>query len=342
MDQFANSTAPAGLVHVSDAEPGISRRRAGRGFCYYLPDGALLRDALEKARIGSLAIPPAYRDVWICIDPKGHLQATGYDDRARKQYRYHPEWSVHRSQLKFGYLSEFGEALPRIRRRLRQDLQKEAGDLEFTLAAMLTLIDRSAIRAGSPEAERENKTFGVTTLLKRHVRLRDADIRLDYTAKGSKRVRMSLHHRSLHRILEQIADLPGRRLFQWRDASGAIRPVDSGQLNAYLGEISGGGFSVKTFRTWHGTLAGFNTALEALEAGTRPTVKAICHAASEALHNTPAVCRNSYVHPDVIALSEIPAGDLDKMAVALTAAGRRSELRIGESRLLDYLANSAS
>lgn len=337
MDQIVRTELPAGLVYVSDTEPGLRRRRSGRGFCYYLPDGGLLRDPDERARIAALAVPPAYRDVWICIDPRGHIQATGYDDRERKQYRYHPEWSAHRSEVKYGYLAAFGETLPRIRRRVREDLHHEAGDLEFTMAAMITLIDRAALRVGSPEAARENGTYGATTLLKKHLKVKDGGLRLDYRAKGGKRVRMSLRHRSLNRIMEQIADLPGRRLFQWRDADGNLRPVDSSQLNAYLGEISGGGFSVKTFRTWNGTLAAFESALDYLKEGERPSIKGMCGAACEVLHNTRAVCRTSYIHPDVIALSDVDRSDAAALHEKLQDATGPNELRASERRLLSFL-----
>lgn len=336
MDQTVGIT-PKGLVYVTDSEPGIRRQRAGRGFCYRLPDGTVLRDAAERKRIERLAIPPAYRDVWICIDERGHLQATGYDDRSRKQYRYHPEWSAFRNHLKFSTLAEFGASLPRIRRRLRADLQAEAGDLDFTLAAIVTLVDAAAIRAGSPGAASENGTFGVTTLLKRHLKLGDEGIRLDYTAKGGKRVRMSLRQRRLHQILEKIADLPGRKLFQWRDSDGACRPVESGQVNAYLAAISGGSHTLKTFRTWSGTLAAFETGLAALAGERAPTIREMTQAAAGTLHNTPAVCRNSYIHPEVIGLSETDPKVGRKLLKKLTEAGPVAEMRVAESRLLTFL-----
>lgn len=336
MDQiFGNG--PKGLVYVSDSEPGIRRQRSGRGFCYRLPDGALLRDPDQKNRINALAIPPAYRDVWICSDERGHLQATGVDDRSRKQYRYHPEWSEFRNQLKFAGLAEFGEALPRIRRRVRADLRAEAGDLEFTLAAMVALADAAALRPGSRSATSENRTYGATTLLKRHVKLEDDGIRLDYRAKGGKRVRMSLRQRRLHQILEKIADLPGRRLFQWRDENDVLRPVESGQVNAYLADASGGGHSFKTFRTWAGTLAAFEAGLSSFDNGEKASIKTMAGASAAVLHNTAAVSRSSYVHPKVFELTELSLDEGLEFAAKLKGVSQVSELRIGEARLLDYL-----
>lgn len=336
MDRILGN-GPKGLVYVSDSEPGISRKRSGRGFCYRLPDGALLRDAEEKNRINALAIPPAYRDVWICSDARGHLQATGLDDRSRKQYRYHPEWSEFRNEQKFAGLAEFGEALPRIRRRVRADLRAEAGDLEFTLAAIVALADAAALRPGSRSAASENRTYGATTLLKRHLKLDDDGVRLDYRAKGGKRVRMSLKKRRLHQILEKIADLPGRRLFQWRDEDDVLRPVESGQVNAYLAEISGGGHSFKTFRTWAGTLAAFEAGIGSFDSGETTSIKEMAGASASVLHNTVAVSRSSYVHPRVFELAKMDLEEGRDLAAKLKSVTPVSELRIGEAGLLGFL-----
>lgn len=336
MDQIPGG-APKGLVYVSDSDPGIRRQRSGRGFCYRLPDGSVLRDPDEKQRINALAIPPAYTNVWICADERGHLQATGLDDRSRKQYRYHPEWSEFRNQLKFAGLVEFGEALPRIRRRVRADLCAEAGDLEFTMAAIVALADAAAIRPGSRSAESENGTYGATTLLKRHLKFEDDGIRLDYRAKGGKRVRMSLKQRRLHQILEKIADLPGRRLFQWRDGEDVLRPVESGQVNAYLAALSGGGHSFKSFRTWAGTLAAFEAGLGSFESGEETGVKEMTEAAAAILHNTAAVSRSSYVHPEVIGLAGLRVDEGRNLLAELKQTPPVSELRVGEARLLNFL-----
>jgi DNA topoisomerase I len=325
------------LRYSSDCEPGISRRRRGRGFSYHLPDGETLSDEGERLRINALAVPPAYREVWICGDALGHLQATGLDDRGRKQYRYHEAWAEQRSRLKFGQLRQFGEALPRIRRRMRADLKKGLPNEEAILAAMVMLVDRVHLRVGNRIYAQENKTFGVTSLLKRHLRTEEGDtVTLRFTAKGGEVQEYALESAALHDILEEIADLPGRELFSWRDEEAGLRRVSSQRLNAYLAEIGGAGVTAKTFRTWAGSVAGFAEALHALKRDEPARVKAICEAAAAKLHNTPAICRTSYVHPEVIALATEP----DRAAHAIKAfetAPAISGLNRAEERFLEYL-----
>ncbi|MCJ8052931.1 DNA topoisomerase IB [Shinella curvata] len=329
-----DTLSQTGLVYVSDSEPGIRRQRAGRSFCYRLPDGALVRDAALKARISALGLPPAYENVWICVQDNGHLQATGYDARGRKQYRYHADWQALKSGDKFGQLIAFGRALPKLRRVVRRDLDGTAGTVDTMLAAITVLLDEAQLRVGNRTYAQENKTYGATTLLKRHVSLADGHVELRFTAKGGKRVRRTLKHPRLQRILEECADLPGRQLFVWRDEANLVRPVDSGRLNAYLADISGISVSAKTFRTWAGSLAAFSLARHAIEAGGRATIKAMAMAASEVLHNTPAIARSSYIHPDIIALAETP--EMLRIAMRrppLALAGLRAE----EERLLRFL-----
>lgn len=300
MSSLRAELASVGLVYSSDNVPGIVRRARGRGFSYTMPDGTSIDDPTERARIASLAIPPAYRNVWICALPGGHLQATGFDDRKRKQYRYHSDWSALRARQKFGDLAAFGHALPRIRRRLAADLQAEVGTKTYALAALVSLIDAAHLRVGSEEYLEENGTYGAATLQRRHVRLENGLVRLNYRGKGGKRVRTTMRDRRLHRILEAIDDLPGRNLFVYRNDAGAVCDIDSGQVNAYLAEISGcEGVTAKTFRTWAGTLAAYEVAMDT----AAPSIKAMTSAAAERLHNTPAVCRSSYIHPAVLALS---------------------------------------
>ncbi len=323
-----------GLVYVSDSEPGIRRQRAGRSFCYRLPDGTLVRDAALKARISALGLPPAYENVWICIEANGHLQATGFDARGRKQYRYHADWQRLKSGDKFDQLIAFGRALPKLRRAVRRDLEGKPGTVDTMLAAITVLLDEAHLRVGNRAYAQENRTYGATTLLKRHVRLADGGIELRFIAKGGKRVRRTLKHPRLQRLLEDCADLPGRQLFVWRDEAEQVRPVDSGRLNTYLADISGIAVSAKTFRTWAGSLAAFSIAHHALAAGERVTIKGMSEAAAAVLHNTPAIARGSYIHPDVIALAEAPD--------ALQRALRRPTLalkglRAEEERLLRFL-----
>ncbi|MCW5709133.1 DNA topoisomerase IB [Shinella sp.] len=325
-----------GLVYVSDSEPGIRRQRSGRGFCYRLPDGALLRDADMKARIAALGLPPAYENVWICMEANGHLQATGYDARGRKQYRYHPDWQALKSGDKFDQLIAFGRALPKLRRAVRRDLEGAPGAVDTMLAAITVLLDEAQLRVGNRAYAVENKTYGATTLLKRHVSLAEGRIALRFTAKGGKRVRRTLKHPRLQRLLEDCADLPGRQLFVWKDEGDLVRPIDSGRLNTYLAEISGIAISAKTFRTWAGSLTAFAHARHAIEEGGRPTIKGMAEATAEALHNTPAIARSSYIHPDIIALAETPEGlGLALKCPVLDISG----LRVEEERLLRFLEN---
>ena len=331
-----DTLADTGLVYVSDSEPGIRRQRTGRGFCYRLPDGSLVRDPALKARIAALGLPPAYENVWICIDGNGHLQATGYDARGRKQYRYHPDWQALKSGDKFDQLIAFGRALPKLRRTVRRDLAGAPGTVDTMLAAITVLLDEAQLRVGNRAYAVENNTYGATTLLKRHVSLSDGRIELRFTAKGGKRVRRTLKHPRLQRLLEECSDLPGRQLFVWRDEGGVVRPIDSGRLNTYLADISGIAVSAKTFRTWAGSLAAFSMARRAIEEGGRPTIKGMAMAAADLLHNTPAIARSSYIHPDVIALADTPE--------VLRTALRRPPmaipgLRAEEERLLRFLEN---
>jgi DNA topoisomerase-1 len=328
----AETITALGLIYVSDTEPGIRRRRKGKGFCYMLPDGSVLADEQQRARIRALGLPPAYENVWICFYENGHLQATGYDARGRKQYRYHKEWQAFRSAGKFDQLVEFGRALPKIRRTVLRHLDTGAEDVNGVLAALTTLLDEAHLRVGNQAYVKENNTYGATTLLKRHLSLSDGRIELKFRAKGGKRVKRSLRHPRLQKILEEIADLPGRQLFVWKDESGLLKPIDSGRLNAYLAEISDIPISAKTFRTWAGSLAAFTVARNALAEGRRPTVKEMSEAAAEALHNTPAISRTSYIHPEIIALAgrdePLPENGCEPLR----------GLRADENRLLDFLS----
>ncbi|MCV3272765.1 DNA topoisomerase IB [Roseobacter sinensis] len=287
------------LVYYPDDQPGISRRKCGRGFRYIGPDGTAIDDQTERQRLAALAVPPAYDDVWMCPLPNGHLLATGRDARQRKQYRYHPDWTSERAKTKFDMLADFGRRLPRIRRRVRRDLAGDAGAKRFALASAVTLIDRAALRVGSDEYVRENGSYGALTLRRRHVSLRGNRIKLDYTAKGGKRVRKQIADRTLARMLNKIGDLPGASLLTWLDDDGAPRTLSSQALNAYIASAAGRDeVTAKTFRTWAGTLAAFEVA----QAGPT-TIKELSNAAARRLHNTPSIARDSYIHPEVIALA---------------------------------------
>ncbi|TRO87368.1 DNA topoisomerase IB [Glycocaulis profundi] len=328
-----DTTLPPGLVYASSEEPGITRRRRGRGFSYHLPDGGLLNCRIERARIQALGVPPAWSQVWICALPNGHLQATGHDERGRRQYRYHARWSEWRSQAKFGQLAAFGEGLGRLRRRVARDLETEAGEKAFALAALVTLLDRAGLRVGNPAYESQNRTYGATTLLKRHLDADGGAIRLSYRAKGGRKVSHTLKGPRLQRIFQEIDDLPGRRLFTWVGEDGEAHPLGSAQVNAYIAEASGvPEATAKTFRTWSGSVAAFDAARSDPDG---ITIKAMSEAAASRLHNTPAICRSSYVHPAIIGLAGLDSAERARRLDAGEASG--ADLKTAERRLLAFL-----
>lgn len=324
------------LVYTSDEEPGISRIRRGRGFQYLLPDRSPLKDRVELARIRKLGVPPAYTDVWICVKANGHIQATGFDAATRKQYRYHDQWRVYRDQQKFDQLAEFAATLPRIRRKVNSLLRPDGGvdmlSKEVAMAALVRLIDRTAIRVGGSSLVSK----GATTLDNRNVTYGEDRMRLRYRAKGGKKVSCSLRDSRLQKILEQIDDLPGKRLFQYIGSDGAVHPLDSGDVNQWLKEISGmDSLSAKMFRTWHGSVA----AMEAIASEEKPTIKLACEAAAAALRNTPAICRKSYVHPALFDLVEMEAAERSALVEGYDAD--ITGLRVAENRFAGFLARGA-
>lgn len=318
------------LVYYPDNLPGITRKRAGRGWCYTAPCGTRIADRAERERLNRLAVPPAYTDVWICPRPDGHLQATGRDAKGRKQYRYHEDWTAYRAQCKYADLPSFGTHLPAIRRRIRRDLRNDAGDRAFAIAAVLAIIDRLSLRVGHSK-DVEHGAYGATTLRPRHVTLTDDSLRLDYRGKGGARIRKTLRDRRLAHVLHRLDDLPGATFVTWVDDQGRVHEVTSTQVNEVLHDITGeDGFTAKTFRTWNGTVAAMETALK----DEKLTVRAMAESAAEALGNTPTIARNSYIHPDVIDLVDRPLPDRQRLAQDVD--GHR-ELRIPEKAVLSLL-----
>ncbi|TPE51771.1 DNA topoisomerase IB [Amaricoccus solimangrovi] len=289
---------PGGLIYYPDSMPGIARKRSGRGFSYVAPDGTTIARGAERRRLEAMAIPPAYEDVWMTPKPNGHLMATGYDARRRKQYRYHPDWALARAETKYESLAGFGHALPVIRAGIAHDLRARTGSERFALAAAALLIDELAVRVGTASYAAENNTYGATTLRRRHLRLVGGALRLSWVAKGGKRVTRTIRDRRLMRALTRARDLPGTLLFTWIDDEGEVRPITSQGLNAYLADLGEGPFTSKVFRTWSGTLAAFEAHRENPSAG----IGALAAAAAERLGNTPAVARESYIHPKVLDL----------------------------------------
>jgi DNA topoisomerase-1 len=294
----------SGLRYATDTRPGFTRHRAGRGFTYRDTEGRAIRDRDEVERIRKIVIPPAWTDVWICPWANGHLQATGRDARARKQYRYHPLWRQRRGAENFGRMVAFAKALPQIRRRVEHDLARRGLPREKVLAAVVQLLELTLIRVGNDEYARLNRSFGLTTMRDRHASIEGTHVRFRFRGKGGTMHEVGLRDRRLASIVRRLQELPGQELFQYVDDDGEPRDVGSDDVNDYLREASGADFTAKDFRTWAGTLLAYR-ALRALQpedhgaAAKRNVVQAM-RLTAERLGNTPAVARGSYVHPAVL------------------------------------------
>jgi DNA topoisomerase I len=322
------------LRHSSDAEPGITRKRMGRYWAYYDPEGNRITDRDEIDRLNALGLPPAYEKAWFCADPDGHLQATGIDARGRKQYRYHADFRAKRESAKYEGLLEFGKALPRLRRRVDQDLRKRELSREAVLAAVIRLLDTEHIRVGNEEYARSNKSFGATTLRRRHLRRTGHGLLMRFTGKHGIVHEVKITDTNLKRICRRCQELPGQMLFQYVNGDGEPKPVTSGDVNEYIKNATGGDFTAKHFRTWSASVIALDQMLKKAE-DARITVKTVVEPVAEALGNTPAISRKSYVHPKLLeAVKESPRDPLDGME---RPRGRK-RLSSGEVALLEFLA----
>src|SRR5277367_6070577 len=304
--EAAQMAIEAGLIYVSDAEPGIRRLRVGRGFRYVTPENRRLEAEKDLKRIASLAIPPAYRDVWISLKPRGHLQATGRDARGRKQYRYHPDWRELRDSIKFGRMVSFGEQLPKLRRNLKRDLALPGLPREKVLAVVVSLLDATRVRVGNTEYARDNKSFGLTTLRNRHVSfIRDGRAVLNFRGKGGVQHEIHIDDKRIAQIVRRCQEIPGQHLFQYVSDDGQRCPIDSGQVNDYLREAMGDDFTAKDFRTWGATLHAITLLSRTplppspSERALKREIVAVVKQVAATLRNTPAVCRKSYINPAV-------------------------------------------
>ena len=298
-----DSARKAGLVYTTDEKPGIRRVGRPKAFRYVGPGGRRV-SARDAARIRSLVIPPAWTDVWICPNPRGHLQATGRDVRGRKQYRYHPKWREVRDGTKYGRLIEFARALPRIRRRTETDLRATGLPRSKVLAAVVKLLEKTFIRVGNDEYARTNRSYGLTTMRDGHVRIRGSRVQFIFRGKSGVAHELELDDRRLAKIVRQCRDLPGQELFQYRDAQGRVVDIGSSDVNAYLREVTGEEFTSKDFRTWAGTVLASRylrqTAPAQTQTESRSQVLRTIEQVAAQLGNTRAVCRKCYVHPAVI------------------------------------------
>jgi len=297
---------PQGLTWCSDEQPGLSRRRSGKGWSYRDAKGRVITDAKTLDRIRALAIPPAWTDVWICPRANGHIQAIGRDVKGRKQYRYHADWSTARSTNKFDRLPAFARALPKLRAQVEHDLGLRGVCKAKVLATAVRLLELTLIRIGNAVYAKQNRSYGLTTLHKRHLEMDGAALTFEFRGKSGKDHSVSVRDRRLARVVRALEDLPGQQLFKYRDAEGGLCPVTSDDVNAYIREAMGDQFSAKDFRTWAGTVSAAR-ALRDMEPPTSPTdarrkITVCVKAVSGLLGNTPTVCRASYVHPKVFEL----------------------------------------
>lgn len=304
VDQKAVEAARAGkLRYVSDRKPGISRVKAEHGFDYFDTDGSKITDDSELLRLRKLAIPPAYTDVWICRDPRGHLQAVGRDARGRKQYRYHTTWRAVRDEAKYSKMLIFGKVLPTIRNHVRHDLGLPGLPKRKVLAAIVSLLEKTMMRVGNEEYAKQNKSYGLTTLRDRHIKVKGSHVEFDFRGKHGVNHHIDLNDRKLAKIVERCRDIPGQDLFQFLDHDGDRHGIGSEDVNDYLHEISGEAITAKDFRTWAAT----NLAAEALAelerfdtqaAAKKEVIKAV-ETVAKKLGNTPAICRKCYIHPAI-------------------------------------------
>ncbi|MCL4300358.1 MAG: DNA topoisomerase IB [Anaerolineae bacterium] len=344
------SAKAAGLRYVSDTLPGIRREPAEQGYRYIGIDGKVISDPEELQRIESLAIPPAWTEVWICPLPHGHLQATGRDARGRKQYRYHPQWSEIRGQTKYDRMLLFGEALPLIREQVERDLALRGLPRRKVLATIVRLLETTFIRVGNKEYARANRSFGLTTLRDRHVKISGSSIQFQFRGKSGQTHSIDLKDRRLARIVKQCRDIPGYELFQYIDENGQRQTVDSGDVNAYLREITGQDFTAKDFRTWGGTVLAALTLNEMgaweSESGAKKNVVQAIKEVAHCLGNRPATCRKYYVHPAVLE-TYLDGNLLDRLQQELEAAAESPNgLKVEETAMMallrQYLAEKKS
>jgi DNA topoisomerase-1 len=302
------------LRHSADSEPGYSRKRMGRYWAYFDANGERITDRDEIDRLNAIGLPPAYENAWFCKDPNGHLQATGIDARGRKQYRYHTRFREKRESAKFDGLREFGKALPKIRRRVEQDLKRRDLTREAVLAAVVRLLDTQHVRIGNEEYAKENKSFGATTLRRRHLKRTGHGLMMRFAGKHGIVQEVKITDTNLKRICKRCQDLPGQMLFQYVNGDGEPKPVTSTDVNDYIREAAKADFTAKHFRTWSASVIAFEQMLKKAE-HARISVKTVVEPVAEALGNTPAISRKSYVHPKLLdAIKDEPRDPLGGMA----------------------------
>lgn len=334
--------AEEGLRYVSDSSPGYKRRRSGTSFTYHDKDGKRITDPTVVKRIKSIGIPPAYESVWICPSPNGHIQATGLDARGRKQYRYHPKWRELRDQTKYERILQFAAKLPTLRRRISIDMRRKALPRQKVLATATSLLDKTLIRVGNHEYAAANKSFGLTTLRRKHAAIRNGALRLEFTGKSGKQWNLRITDKRIIGIVKRCAEIPGHHLFKYIDDDGRACTISSGDVNGYIKDVMDEDFTAKDFRTWAGTVlaaaALAKSDCDDTPAQTKRNVTAAIEAVARQLGNTPAICRKCYVHPEI--LDAYTSGDLVKMFNGRLSARlkrRYARLNTNEIRILALL-----
>jgi DNA topoisomerase-1 len=332
----------SGLVYVDDSQPGIRRKRAGKGFAYYDSRGRVIRDRAELKRIRALAVPPAYSDVWISPDPRGHIQATGRDARGRKQYRYHALWRDLRDSTKYEHMLEFAAALPALRNRVEQDMALHGLPREKVLATIVDLLQKTLIRIGNADYTKANDSYGLTTLRNRHVAIQGQELRFEFKGKSGKLWRLAVKDRRIARIVRACQELPGQHLFQYIGEDGTRQMVSSSDVNAYLREVTGRDITAKDFRTWAGTVLAA-IALSEFErfdsqAAAKRNLRAAIERVAKRLGNTATICRKCYVHPEIVnAYLDNGALELMQTEVEQELTGELKGLRPQEAAVLAFL-----
>jgi DNA topoisomerase-1 len=288
------------IEYVDDSRPGITRKRRGKYWQYFGPDGSRITDRDEIDRLNAIGMPPAYERCWFCPIPHGHMQAVGFDAKGRKQYRYHLSFREQKEAQKYERLARFGRCLPLLRKKVEADLQGKATNKATVLAAVVRLIDETRMRIGSEEYAKTNKSFGATTLRNRHAKVERGRLKISYTGKHGIKRTVTITDRNLLRIAKRTQDLPGQHLFEYVDDAGEVCPVTSGDVNAYIKDAMGEDFTAKDFRTWGASVIAFETMACSIAEGGTVKLKSVIEPVAEALGNTPAISRKSYVHPALI------------------------------------------
>lgn len=331
---------PPDLHYVDDTVPGITRKKLRGKFCYFDPQGQRITDPNEIKRINALAVPPAYTDVWICADPRGHLQATGRDARGRKQYRYHPRWREVRDADKYSRLRDFGLALPKLRKQLEALLAAPGFSRDKVMATVITLLDATLIRVGNTQYARDNRSYGLTTLRSRHVEVNGSAILFQFRGKSGVEHQITVKDRRLAGIIKRCLEIPGQNLFQYLDENGERHTVSSSDVNAYLQTLTGADFTAKDYRTWAGSALALAVLRELQwepESDAKRHVVEMVKNVARQLGNTPAVCRKCYIHPAV--LDGFLLGTLAELPRPRTRKGLRAE-EVGLAMFLEKMVES--